>query len=730
MSEDVATPEEHSGDSILWDPDSFHKRRSPIVPVPKFLVPDETFSNITAETAVEGLRVDDYLVEQQTFNEGVKGVILIIGGTDDLTDFIAQQEGHPELPEGVGFKEAIQRLKLTFSRGITRAAYDTHSVVVTSGFDSGAVGYLGRANKDRHHRIPLVGVVGSGLTTWPGDAKESPEQELKSLQPDHTHYVMLNTAFDEFAVRKFRFDVAVAFRGKDGSKLPLIAVVVNGGREELEEMLLCVRWNIPVVVIKGSGGIADVTAKEMDNPDIDDFVVDEKVLEIVKEGNVEALNLKDIDGAVVRDLVKRLFGGDPGVDNASLRIVWELYGVYFVNRQQNASSRDLYFLTYLFLSVLLSTMVTMRGVLGDLDVPEAIQGGNEIGILLLPIIISVILLLDNRGKPAMKAKVLLSGSGALESEIYTYRAGMGSYLGVAAGKVDQVLADKAKTIQFNVMDTVVAEGHLDQIGSQQVKDRNYRVNDRDDGISKLSPENYMQFRSNVLLQSYEVRAFAVDRAFKRCLCAISILIGLKIVLGLLPFMQPFNVLTVAVTFALMLLIEYSGYAVKLGAYNRAATELRNTVSWWRALSPIEQANPQNFYTLVQKTESIWKNENSATNPGTDMTGGGGGGDGGDDGLDVNLLGADILDNLDKDGKIAFASAWINSHPAFFEGYNAWLEQKLEMSVKSKIDKGEKVEIGGGGNVNKDEVVNLTQEDPAFALSQLQEARAHYGAVED
>jgi hypothetical protein len=39
--------------SILWDPNTFHKRRSLVVPVPRYLTPDHTAKNTTAMAAVK-----------------------------------------------------------------------------------------------------------------------------------------------------------------------------------------------------------------------------------------------------------------------------------------------------------------------------------------------------------------------------------------------------------------------------------------------------------------------------------------------------------------------------------------------------------------------------------------------------------------------------------------------------------------------------------------------------
>jgi hypothetical protein len=107
----------------------------------------------------------------QEWKGGLKGIILILGGSDALTDFVVNQHeakseltsGIFNLPEGMTAQEAVQRLKLTFSRGILSAALDAHACVVTCGSDTGAIGLLGRANKDRSYKVPLIIIINIAL---------------------------------------------------------------------------------------------------------------------------------------------------------------------------------------------------------------------------------------------------------------------------------------------------------------------------------------------------------------------------------------------------------------------------------------------------------------------------------------------------------------------------------------------------------------------------------------
>jgi hypothetical protein len=64
-------------------------------------------------------------------------------------------------------------------------------------------------------QVPLVGVVGRGLVTWPGDDRPPVEtlygrRGRAELQEDHTHFVMLEMADDDYNVSRFRFELIEA----------------------------------------------------------------------------------------------------------------------------------------------------------------------------------------------------------------------------------------------------------------------------------------------------------------------------------------------------------------------------------------------------------------------------------------------------------------------------------------------------------------------------------------
>ena len=49
---------------------------------------------------------------------------------------------------------------------------------------------MGRAARDRHHKVPILGVVPVGTVTYPEDDRPGAAMRV-SLEPNHTHLVGL-----------------------------------------------------------------------------------------------------------------------------------------------------------------------------------------------------------------------------------------------------------------------------------------------------------------------------------------------------------------------------------------------------------------------------------------------------------------------------------------------------------------------------------------------------------
>jgi hypothetical protein len=119
--------------------------------------------------------------------------------------------------------------------------------VVTGGTDAGIFSILGHAMVDRS--APVIGVAPSGLVAWPG----GPATGGVALEPHHSHFVLV----DGPAVWGAETAALLALVEAMDRTAPSVAVICGGGPVTCREALGHVRDGRPLVVVSGSGRVAD-----------------------------------------------------------------------------------------------------------------------------------------------------------------------------------------------------------------------------------------------------------------------------------------------------------------------------------------------------------------------------------------------------------------------------------------------------------------------------------------
>ena len=112
------------------------------------------------------------------------------------------------------------------------------------------------------------------------------------------------------------FELAAAFN------VPVLAILVNGGAIAKDELLQSVRRNWPVIVIEGSGRLADEVAALKEQPS---QIEDPALAEIVEEGD---LRIFPITGAL-EDFERMLFSQSPNIK--LLHDAWQRFATYDAN---------------------------------------------------------------------------------------------------------------------------------------------------------------------------------------------------------------------------------------------------------------------------------------------------------------------------------------------------------------------------------------------------------------
>ena len=132
---------------------------------------------------------------------------------------------------------------------------------------------LGEAVAGRGQPTPLLGVAPASMVTYPGGPSEGSIPDGAPLEPNHSHFVLAPGAGWGSETGTFftvadglRRVLAATSKGAPPQLLPIVMVVANGGAVAKAEVLAGVRRRWPIIVVEGSGGLADEIAVPFRQP--------------------------------------------------------------------------------------------------------------------------------------------------------------------------------------------------------------------------------------------------------------------------------------------------------------------------------------------------------------------------------------------------------------------------------------------------------------------------------
>jgi hypothetical protein len=403
--------------------------------------------------------------------------------------------------------------------------------------------------------------------------------------------------------------------------LPCVSLVVSGGAAALRESLRCARYGWPLVVIKGTGGVADRIAAAIGNPK--DYISDPIVTEIVQEANIEVIELADVDGGITGHMLKRIiaaaqsrltaaFTAEPNVVMA-----WDRVHMFEQTaRRQRATGKGIR--TIIILLALTSTMLVCTnqsiesGLIRNtgavqLDL-QRVASVLSVMLLVLPIVSAVVRSYGAKARSLQKSLHLRAAAEELRSEIYCYRTCTGVYNLSNLSARNSALAEAMKRVNAAVANSVASEGGITSSVGMDINgngyDANFRVSVDDDGISQLSPEEYIALRIVEERDVHRRKAATCQRILGAISIGNYVLGGVGTYLATMGRIQLYVSVTTAVSTAMISLGEEERLHDKLTAHTRALNEFKTLIAWWKSLSAIEKANPQNFAQLVEHAEGI------------------------------------------------------------------------------------------------------------------------------
>lgn len=150
------------------------------------------------------------------------------------------------------------RLERAIRDGVARAAVELEANVVDGGASSGTLGMLNAALGAREHYGNYIGVAPGQLTHLPNEPTNG---HLQSLGDAHTHFVLVEGEnWGDEVKPMYALINALA----DG--VPSLAILVNGGKRTQEEVRANILDSRKVIVLEGSGQLADKISMQLRTP--------------------------------------------------------------------------------------------------------------------------------------------------------------------------------------------------------------------------------------------------------------------------------------------------------------------------------------------------------------------------------------------------------------------------------------------------------------------------------
>jgi len=176
-------------------------------------------------------------------------------------------------------KQIMSALSASVSYGVVHVASSLGALIIDGGTQSGVMELTGLGVAQQEHRPLLLGVTPAGLVSYPGQSISKTCHQGTPLDPNHSHFVLVET--DEWGGETdTMYELARAFSRNH----PSLAVLVNGGDITRKEVLYCVRQKRPIIVLEGSGRVADEVAHALH--DQSSLLADSELVEIIADGDL------------------------------------------------------------------------------------------------------------------------------------------------------------------------------------------------------------------------------------------------------------------------------------------------------------------------------------------------------------------------------------------------------------------------------------------------------------
>jgi hypothetical protein len=518
--------------------------------------------------------------------------LLDLSATDTVDSIVAQIKGQPSpLVILLGDYDASldPTVRSLFSRAIVPTAIGSGVVILDNGANSGCAAAVGQAARDQEQAPTLFGIAPHGAD---------------QLEPNHTVIVRLSPEWSDPMKALVQIAGELAKDSAAGDR-PVLSVLFGGGNAEKGALIRCARRKWPVLVVQGSGGMADELLQAMEpaadgtppppaaDPDLREIIETADIYKFSISGNVDDLN---------RILMARI---DMRVD--TLTDSWSRYD----DLNQAAIKKQVLFrnLQWTILGLgLLSTLLAISrsgnalpSYLLQLFPAQYVadfQNLAHVLIVLTPITISILVAAGSRFREGNKWVLLRSSSEAIKSEIFRYRMQAAAYSNDQCLQTsrESKLAARLKDISSALVQSEVNRTNIPAV----VKNDPTR-------LTFLSPDDYMRDRIDDQTRYFVAKTDSLYKRLKRTQVSIYVAGGVGTALAAFHG-DVWVALTTAIAAMLTTRLETDQVENSLVQYNQTLTGLRNIASWWKALSQWEKGRRRNIDLLVEQTEKTLAGE--------------------------------------------------------------------------------------------------------------------------
>lgn len=498
-----------------------------------------------------------------------RSILLLVGGADGVD---------PALKS---------RLRECFSQAIAPAAMESEALVIDGGTATGVMELMGESAAQAGNRVPVLGVAPAPLVTWPGGPDRAPDHARASLDAGHSHFLLVDAP--EWGGET---PSLIELTAAGGEEVPVVALLINGGEIAREEVLAAVQHRWQIVVLSGSGRLADAVTEARDHPPAGDPAL-AKIVEAGTPCVVPVDATADLQQVLTESLGR----------NALLQQTWERFARY----DANANFRQRTFQRLLFSSLILGVLATLGSILTTW-LPESTA--LRIVVVALTAGVTALLAAASRFRSGAQWVALRARAEALKAAIFRYRADLG-IREMAPGAAREP-CERRLVARLKALSRAFAKGEAGPLALRSYKGRVPPPEvlasadgglGKDDGLSPLTPHRYLKFRLEDQLRYYHGKMHRMDRRANQILWIVIVAGGVGTVIAAAGW-PAWVALVTAVIGGLSAWLGFLQADRRLFQFHQAASKLEDLRASWSALTFQEQGNPRRFKTLVESTESV------------------------------------------------------------------------------------------------------------------------------